>query len=112
MLLRNLLSRIDKKSVKAKAMNTKQSKMLTNLQIMVEELNEYNEVKVESRRQAQQRLVQSLRMHVAHAFGLADRGVWLLRDDHTKWQLNLLKNVKNARGKTVKDYHKLIFQNV
>ena len=52
MLLRNLLSRIDKKSVKAKAMNTKQSKMLTNLQIMVEELNEYNEVKVESRRQA------------------------------------------------------------
>ena len=57
MLLRNLLSRIDKKSVKAKAMNTKQSKMLTNLQIMVEELNEYNEVKVESRRQAQQRLV-------------------------------------------------------
>ena len=81
----NLLTRIDIETVKMQSRNAKTLKMETNLNILADEMNEYNTFKVESRKMAQTRLVQSLKMHVKHGNKLADRGIWDLRKDHIQW---------------------------
>lgn len=40
--------------------------MHTNLNMLADEMTEYNTVKVDSRRQAQTRLVQALKMNITH----------------------------------------------
>ena len=111
-VLDKLIDRVDIKTIKARSRRIKAQKMQTNLQLMSDELTEHNNVKVVARSQNLARLDQTLNMAIRHAHMMMDKGIWDLRRDHIKWQLKQLKGVKNARGKTLEDYHRMIFQNV